>query len=131
MSNRISNRYVDLDLDFLPHPVTKDLRKKIDAEAIKASIITLVLTNFGERPFQPNLAGNVSALLFENATPITAQVLRNSIIDVIKRYETRAEVLDVVVVDRSDQNAFDVSVYFHITNRTEPVVAKIMLQRTR
>lgn len=131
MTNRISQRYVDLDLDFLPHPVTKDLRKKIDAEAIKASIVTLVLTNFGERPFQPDLAGNVSALLFENSTPLTAQVLRNSIIDVIKRHEPRAEVLDVVIVDRSDQNAFDVSVYFHITNRPEPVVARIMLQRTR
>lgn len=131
MANRISQRYVDLDLDFLPHPVTKDLRKKIDAEAVKASIVNLVMTNFGERPFQPVLAGNVSALLFENATPLTGQVLRNSIIDVVKRFESRAEVIDVVVIDNIDDNSFDVSVYFHLINRPEPVVARIVLQRTR
>lgn len=131
MSNRINNRYVDLDLDFLPHPVTKDLRKKIDAEAVKASIVNLVLTNFGERPFESQIAGNVSSLLFENGTPITAQVLRNSIVDVIKKYETRAEVLEVVVVDKIDQNAFEVTVYFYLNNRPEPVTARIVLERTR
>ncbi len=45
----------DLDLDFLAHPVTKDIVLKRDVEAIKRSVRNLIMTNPHERPFQPEL----------------------------------------------------------------------------
>ena len=71
-SNRTSRTFKDLDLDFGLNPVTKDVNKLTDAEAIKRSVRNLINTNHFERPFHPEIGGNVRALLFENMTPLTA-----------------------------------------------------------
>lgn len=124
-------RYVDLDLNFLPHPVTGDVRVRTDAEAVRASIKHLVLTSFGERLFQPTIGTTVNSLLFELATPITGQLIRQTIKDVISRYEPRAEIIDVIVKDNSENNAFDVSVLFYLVNQPDEYVAQVTLERAR
>ena len=50
-----ARRFSDLDLDFTKHPVTKDVSKKINENAIAAAIRNLLLTSHYERPFNPDL----------------------------------------------------------------------------
>ena len=59
-------KYSDLDLDFLPNPITKDVPLKYDVEAVKRSIRSLVFTNKYERLFQPDIDAGIHKLLFEN-----------------------------------------------------------------
>ena len=64
-SKKSVRTYKDLNLDFARHPVTNDLVKIEDVDAIKRSVRNLINTNFYERPFHPELGCGVRDLLFE------------------------------------------------------------------
>ena len=67
MTTKSVNRiYSDIDLNFLAHPVTGDVSKKYDVDAVKQSLKTLILTNYYERPFQPKLGSPVYGMMFEH-----------------------------------------------------------------
>lgn len=133
MVNIISrkNDYSDLDLDFMPHPTTKDVMKKTGAEAIKRSVRNLILTNFYDRPFRSYIGSGALKLLFENATPITANFLNNAIREVINNYEPRVRITDLRVKFDYDNNGYDVTLYIVIVNRNEPAVINLFLERIR
>ena len=54
-SKRDTFLYKDLNLFFTPNPVTKDVSKVTDVQAIKRSVRNLVLLNPGEKPFHPEI----------------------------------------------------------------------------
>lgn len=125
------NDYSDLDLDFMPHPTTKDVMKKTGIEAIKRSVRNLILTNFYDRPFRSYIGSGALKLLFENMNPITANFLNNAILEVIQNNEPRVRVDNLIVNFDYDNNGYNVSLYFTILNRNEPAVINLFLERIR
>jgi phage baseplate assembly protein W len=123
--------YSDLDLDFIAHPTTGDVVKKIGVDAIKRSVRNLILTNFYDRPFRPYIGSNAQKLLFELATPITANLLKDAILEVIRNYEPRIRVIQLNVQFDYDNNGYNVSLQFEILNRSEPAIISIFLERLR
>ena len=63
--------WADLDLDFTKHPITKDVVRKTNVEAVKRSVRNLVRTNRYERPFHPEIDGGVTDHLFGLSTANT------------------------------------------------------------
>lgn len=125
------NNYSDLDLDFLPHPTTKDVMKKTGVDAIKRSVRNLILTNYYDRPFQSYIGSGALKLLFDNATPITANLLSNAIREVISNFEPRVRLERLNVKFDLDNNGYNVSLYFVIINQNEPAVINLFLERIR
>lgn len=125
------NDYADLDLDFMPHPTTKDVMKKTGEEAIKRSVRNLILTNFYDRPFQSYIGSNALKLLFDNMNPITANFLNNAIREVVTNNEPRVAINDLRVDFDYDNNGYNVTLYFTILNRNEPAVINLFLERIR
>lgn len=123
--------YSDLDLDFLPHPTTKDVMRKTGSEAIKRSVRNLVLTNFYEKPFRPGIGSNVVKLLFDNMTPLVSNFIRDAVFEVVQNYEPRVEILDVQVKMDYDNNGYSVKLDFVVLNRNEPLTTTIFLERIR
>ena len=123
--------YSDLDLDFLAHPATKDVVVKTGDDAIKRSIRNLIFTNFYERPFRSFIGSGVRQMLFENATPLTANYLSEMIRNVINNFEPRVSVLNVRVSVDEDRNGFNVELQYVIKNREQPVITNIFLERVR
>lgn len=123
--------YRDVDISFLPNPTTGDVRMKKGADAVKRSVRNLVMTNFFERPFHPEIGSNVRGLLFENADRFTAIELQEAIKEVIRNFEPRAQVIQVLVGLYPDNNAVTVTISFNILNTTEPVTFQFLLKRTR
>jgi phage baseplate assembly protein W len=123
--------YSDLDLRFLRTPVTGDVSMKYDDQAVIASVRNLLLTNFYERPFQPTVGSNLSALLFEPATNVTASILTDEIQNVIANFEPRATINTIHVNLLPDQNSFGVDISFFIANNTVPTNVSLLLQRSR
>lgn len=123
--------YSDLDLDFIPHPTTGDILIKTGADAIKRSVRNLILTNFYEKPFRPGIGSGALKLLFENATPLTTTFLKNAIMEVIRNYEPRVEMVDVEVAFDLDNNGYSARMHYVILNRNEPVTTTIFLERIR
>ena len=64
-SKRNNRRYRDIDLNFGRNPVTNDIAKVEDVNAVKRSVRNLIQTNFYERPFHPELGSGIRDLLFE------------------------------------------------------------------
>ena len=123
--------YSDLDLSFLIHPVLNDVTPLRDLDAVKQAVKNLVLTNFYERPFHPEIGGNVSAKLFEPADRFTASEIRDEIKEVLKRYEPRVNGVNVSVYDRSDANAYTVNIAFNIIFLQIETDVTFNLQRLR
>ena len=61
----LSRGFKDLAISFEANPNTNDFSAVTNENAIKQSVRNLVLTSFGERPFQPNIGSRVRGLLFE------------------------------------------------------------------
>ena len=123
--------FKDLDLNFNIHPVRKDISKSIGPMAVVNSIKNLILTNYYERPFQPDIGSNVRRLLFENLDNITASTIKDEIERTIVNYEPRATVKTINVTADYDNNGFKVYLEFFIVNQTAPIVINFLLERIR
>lgn len=128
---RNSRTFSDFNLLFSVNPATRDITKKLDEEAIKASVRNLIQTKNFERPFHPEIGCQVNNLLFENITPVVYQVIKKTIFDVIEKYEPRVVVLDVKTQEKPDNNELDVSIVFRIINSERPITLKTTIQRVR
>ena len=130
-SKKSVRTYVDLDLDFARHPVTNDIVKIEDVNAVKRSVRNLVNTQFYERPFHPELGCGVRDLLFEQYTPMTGIFIRRKIEEVLNNYEPRARISSIQVNEQEDRNAIDVVINFYVLNLPNPVSVTTTLQRIR
>ena len=130
-SKKATRTYVDLDLDFARHPITNDIVKIDDVEAVKRSVRNLINTQFYERPFHPELGCGVRQLLFEPFTPVTSIFIRRKVEEVITNYEPRARLDQVIVTESPDRNAIEVRVVFYCMNIANPVTVLTTLQRIR
>ena len=124
-------QWADFDLAMPIHPIRKDIIPLRDDVAIKNSIKNLILTNIYERPFQPFIAGNLRALLFEPATATTALELRDSIRDVIGNYEPRVKLQNINIRSNNDENHWDNTIFFQIRQMGFNSSVQIALKRLR
>ena len=130
--SRNVRQYRDLDLFFSRKNGTNDITKITDIEAVKRSIRNLVLTNFYEKPFHPEIGSGIRDMLFENMTPITAVVLARKVEDVIENFEPRARLIGVRAQPNLDRNEYEVTIEFFVVNApTELVDMTIFLEVLR
>ena len=123
--------YSDIDLAFLSHPVTGKLTRKINRHAVRQSVKNLILTNFYERPFKPDIGCTIRGLLFENFRPGLEEELTRAIQETIGNHEPRAELLQVLINGRPDDHGINISIIFRVVNVTEPETLNIILERVR
>ena len=114
--------YRDLDLFYTRRSRDSDVNVLTNVTAVKRSVRNLILTNFYEKPFHPEIGSGVRDLLFEIVSPLTAIALAQSVEDVINNYEPRALLLGVDVIDNIDANAYDITVTFEVINAPGEIV---------
>jgi phage baseplate assembly protein W len=131
MALTITKIYSDIDFTFTKKPVTGDVALSFDEQAVIRSIRNLLLTNYYERPFNPELGSNLNALLFELVSPLTATSLEREISTMIENYEPRATLNSITVTPLPDKNAYNVSLSFYIENATLPTTVTLLLERNR
>jgi phage baseplate assembly protein W len=123
--------YSDFHKDLTSNPISGDLAIKRDEEAVKESIKNLLLTDRGERLFQPNLGGDIRAMLFENNTPATIKIMQEQVKATIQSYEPRVELINVEVTSSLDTNTVRINVLFYIKNNENPINVSVFLERIR
>jgi len=130
--DRVPQVYSDIDLFFGPKIGSKDVSKIINFTAVKRSVRNLILTNFYEKPFHPEIGSGVRDILFEPMTPITAYILTMKIEEVIDNFEPRAKLVGVRATPNLDNNAYNVTIEFYVVNApTELVNMEVLLERLR
>ena len=117
---RISRSFKDISLSFDPHPITKDLPVLKNENAIRRSVRNLVQTIPGERFFNPLLGSSVYESLFDLYDFGTSTLIEQEIITTLENFEPRVANVRVQVDPRSDQNNFDVTIFFDIVGQELP-----------
>ena len=127
----IIKKWSDFDLDFSAHPNTGDLSMKKDEAAIVRSVRHLLLTNYYEKPFHPEIGSNLVRQLFEPMTIQTTLNIKQSIIDAINNYEPRVQINEINVQPRENENGYVIFLRFFIINEEVERVTQFFLERTR
>ena len=129
---RVSKSFKDISMSFMVNPITYDLATIKNETAIARSIRNIVLTNPGERFFEPDFGSNVSRTLFETLDDITASSLKDEIDSAITAYEPRVELNTVDVVPDYDNSQFNVTVNYTIVGtEAQPQQLSFALEPTR
>ena len=101
--------YKDLGLDFTPHPVSGDVRPITNETAIKRSLMNLIRTRKGTRPFNPEYGCDISDYLFSYQPGFSEYEMQKTIIDSIKTHEPRVSVNQVNITFEENDVKIDIS----------------------
>lgn len=123
--------FTDLDLNFTAHPLSRDISKRTNENAVKASVRNLILTSYYERPFRSDIGSPLRQLLFELPGPMTKELIKRSITDTISNFEPRAQIISVEVKFNTDNNSVDVVIQFKVLNGVNVTTLELTLERTR
>lgn len=123
--------YSDFLNDLTPHPAVKDIVRYTNEAAVNRSIRNLLLTNRGERLYQPDIGSDIQQLLFEPMIASTGNLIRKFVEDTIAAYEPRVKVLGVEVLAYEERNAYAVTITYMIINKQDPVQLTVTLDRVR
>ena len=125
-------QYKDLDLFFSKKSESKDINKVTDILAVKRSVRNLVLTNYYEKPFHPEIGSGVRDVLFEPMTPVTAFILGRKVELVIENFEPRVSLVGVRAAPDLDNNSYEITIEFYVKNApTELAETSFLLERLR
>ena len=124
--------FKDINITFKKHPVTNDLVVSRDASAIKQAIVNLLLTNRGERVFQPDYGSNIRSQLFEPLDYATAASIKSSILYTIAKFEPRILVESLDCRPVYSDNGFNCEMTYSIKGAdVPPANVEFFLARTR
>ena len=123
--------YKDIDMSFTINPISKDIGRKFDVQAVKQALRNLFLYQRGEKKFDPNFGSGIRELLFEPVDNVSASIMEKEIEVMISNYEPRVRVNNVIVVASPDTNDYEVRIDFHVIGIREPQVYTTMLERLR
>lgn len=121
--------YADFPKDLLLNPVNFDISRKTDEAAIKESIKNILLTDPGERLFNPTFGCGVRHMLFENMHSGLKSVIEDTVRTAIETYEPRCNLLKVQAI--LDNYNLIINVVFTVINIQEPINLSVTLSRVR
>ena len=130
MATTYGKDYVDFDLDFDKHPAHGDLTQVKKSTAISRSLKNIVMTNPGERRFQPDVDGGLGPLMFEHFNDLTTSRIESKIRQAIGKFEPRADVQSINVIPNPKENAYQVNIVYIPDNDIRETTIEVYLERT-
>jgi phage baseplate assembly protein W len=111
---RVSKGFKDISAIFEVNPLNDDLIALKNSSAIARSIRNLVLTNRGDKPFNPFLGSRVNQMLFDPMDPISSVAIRSEIERTINNFEPRVNLQKVEVTPDYDGNQYNILIKYQI-----------------
>ena len=85
-------------------------------EQIKSNIINYILTDRGERIFNPTFGSNIRASIFENITPNLLKNLETTLNDDLTAYFSTVNFADVKITPNYDENTISIEIKYSLYN---------------
>lgn len=123
--------FSDFGVDMQMHPGKRDLTRLTNENAIKRSIVNLLLTGYYERFYQPYLGANLKQLLFEPPSEDVLSQMKHQILTCIAKFEPRAKVTGIQLTTSPDETAVHVTLAFATINNVTPTTLSFILNRVR
>lgn len=122
--------YSDFTINFDRNPVTGALAKVTNDEAVKRSLMQIVLVDREEWAYHLDLGSKVKRLLFEPLDPQTALMLRDVITEACT-LEPRATVVGVEVRPDQTNDGYRINIFYYTVNATQVQNLNTFLKRVR
>ncbi|ANN87604.1 baseplate wedge subunit [Shigella phage SHSML-52-1] len=119
MSN-INKLYSDIDPEMCMD-WNKDVARSVGLRSIKNSLLGIVTTRKGSRPFDPEFGCDLVDELFENMTPLTADTIERNIQAAVRNYEPRIDKLSVSVTPVYDDYTVIVEIRFSVVDNPDDI----------
>ena len=124
--------YSDFRKDLATLPGRNDLGRLVNENAVREAIKNLLLTDRGERLFQPYLGSDIRKSFFDNLMmPGTLILLETRVTDCLNNFEPRCDLIAVDVTASIENNSVELTVVFSVLNIEEPQTVTIGIDRVR
>jgi phage baseplate assembly protein W len=130
-TNRKTEYFSDFVTSFAKTPVGDQLSRVVNEKSIFQSLKNLILTNLGERPFQPFIGSDVYRMLFENKYPEDLSDIEFYIQNTIENNEKRVNLIGVEVTSGENEHEIKVLIVFNTINNPEETTFEYVLKRVR
>lgn len=122
--------FKDVGINFSKNPLTNDVIAVKDESAVTQSIKNLIMTKFGEKLMDPSIGSDVYNMLFEPLDAFSAMELKDRILNTIRNFEPRVDVIDVLVTSIEDNDsAIIVTLTYRIIGEPQIINNKFLLER--
>ncbi|ANA50219.1 baseplate wedge subunit [Shigella sonnei] len=116
----INKLYSDIDPE-MKMDWDKDVSRSLGLRSIKNSLLGIITTRKGSRPFDPEFGCDLSDQLFENMTPLTADTVERNIESAVRNYEPRIDKLSVNVIPVYDDYTLIVEIRFSVIDNPDDI----------
>ena len=116
VNTKLQDKFADFLSSFEVNPDTGDLYRNINDYAVKESLKNLILTDLGERPFQPTIGSDIRNMMFEVINDLTVHRLRTAIETTIYNHEPRVVLRDLSVVPDESHNMVSITIFYTTIN---------------
>jgi phage baseplate assembly protein W len=117
-----SNRGIGIALPFNPTNIfTINYTTK---DQIKSNLLNFMLTNRGERPFNPDFGADLRSLLFDPMTDLT--FVKNDLRERIIAYFPEIIVRDVIFTPDVDNSYLNIKLIYSFRNQDDTLVIQII-----
>lgn len=126
-----NNIYSDLDLSFIPSPLTGDLLPKVNQEALKRSIRHMFQLNKFDVPFNSSIKSNVKRYLFEGNNHLVRAALDEEMRWIAKKVDQRIKIVDLDIKSVNSDRAFDITITYKIESLNIEDTFNFTVERVR
>ena len=117
-------KHTDFDIDFNKNSFTNDFSLRHDSNSVRQSIMNIVLTRKGEKPFNREFGVGMHDYLFESLSPTDFAILEMDISEEVSSREPRATIESVEINDaqteiQSDNNNLIVNINYFVNKGTQ------------
>lgn len=106
--------YKDLSLDFIPHPISGDVRAVTDETAVRRSLANLIRTQRGDRPFRPDYGVDMERYLFQSGS-LAENEINKMLYEAITKFEPR--VVITRIESKYQNNGLEIKIDYVLRNR--------------
>lgn len=125
------NKFTDINLALITNPISGDIGTLVDIDAVKRSLVHLMLRQKWDVPFEPNTHSFLNDFLFEPVGNITSLNIRETIQWLIDQYEPRIMTRKIDVALNSAEDSYIITIEFLIKNILLEGTVNFTLSRTR
>lgn len=115
---RLDKAWIDIDPTFA-RAWNGDVAVETGEHAVKNTILGILMTRKGQRPFYPEFGCNLTDELFELMDPAKADNIERNIIAALTAFEPRIDVRNVVVKWLYDSNTIEVTIIYNLKSNED------------
>lgn len=115
----ILNVYSDIDIK-LSKQTDGDVKKFVDLDAIKQSLINILTTKKGDRRMYPTFGASIEQYLFEPMDRFTADRIGKTILQEIEKWDNRINIDTVNINANHDAAQYEINIDYSIKGINQP-----------